>query len=730
MIDINKLTVKERIELLTGETAWTTKRIAEKGIPDVRFADGPNGVRKEKEKSTCFPSASLLACSFNEDLLYAVGQAIGYECRDKNVDILLGPSVNIKRAPLCGRNFEYYSEDPYLTGTLASAYVKGVQSQGVGACVKHFAANNQESFRMTVNCVISERVLHEIYFKAFEMIVKSSQPYAIMTSYNRLNGQYVSENAQLLTDLLRNRWRFDGITISDWGAVNDRVKALKAGLDLEMPYSPLGIKRVEKALADGKVSERVININAERVINTAIKCSHKPTKIPVDVKSVAIKAVAESVVLLKNENKILPLNCENIKIAVVGRNAVEPAIQGGGCAKNEILWTTDFITELQRLSKDCTIRHFYGCEDSDFIKAADAVIFFIGEEESSESEGYDRENLEFPREETETLTEICALNPYVITIMQNGSAINTIPLLRSKAIVESYYAGSGWGAALALILTGKITPSGKLAETFPLRLKDNPAFLNFPGNGNDVLYSEGLFVGYRYYTANDTAVSYPFGFGLSYTEFEITDITLSQNQISENGNLCVDYTLCNVGKYDGAEVVQIYIGLNKAGIGSPLYELKKFQKTFVNSGEKIRIRQTLYSSDFESYDVKIKDFILQNGDYTVNVATSCVNIVKSFTVRVKSIKKQKINRNTRIGELLTFPYGENLVNRYLLGYLYMAIYGNFNTEKKIIGGKTDDKFFDAIMQNMPIRALCNFSGGKFTEKMLKSFVKTFNSQND
>ena len=720
-----ELTIKEKIELLTGETVWTTKGISEKGIPSIRMADGPNGVRREKQRSTCFPSAALLACSFNEDILFEVGRAIGYECREHGVDILLGPSVNIKRSPLCGRNFEYYSEDSYLAGVLASAYVKGVQSQGVGACVKHFAANNQESFRMTVNSVIGERALHEVYLKVFEMIVKTAKPYALMTSYNRLNGKYVSENYDLITNLLREKWKFEGVTISDWGAVNDRIEALKAGLDLEMPCSPFGSERIEKGLKDGLVNEKDLDISVKKIISVALKCIDKPEIFSVNVKEIATKAVSESVVLLKNEDNILPIKAENVKIAVVGKCALHPAILGGGCAKNEILWTSDFITELKNVSINCDIRHFYDCKNEDFIKDANFVICFVGDGSDYNTEGCDRKNTDFPSVEIEVLHEVRTLNPSVIVIMQNGSAMYVTPLKNAKAIIESYYAGSGWGKALAEIVTGKVNPSGKLAETFPVKISDTPSYINFPGDGDNSVYAEGLFVGYRYFIAKEMPVSYPFGFGLSYTKFEISDIVLSSDKLSENEEIRIDYTIRNVGEYDGSEVVQIYAGLNKKGSGEPLYELKRFKKTFVLKGTGVRVSQTLSSADFKYYDSEKEDFVLRSGKYVVNLATSCVDVVKSFSVLINGVTK-KVNKDVRIGELLTFPWGEKLVNEYLLGYLNMAIYGNFKTDKPIVNGSVDDNFFDSIMKDMPLRSLCNFSKGSFTEEMLTEFLDRFN----
>ena len=736
------LSIEEKIKFLTGNSAWTTCAVPSL-ISQIEMHDGSNGLRKDGVKSTCFPSPCALSCSFNKEIIEKVGQAIASECVSNNVQMILGPGINIKRSPLCGRNFEYFSEDPFLAGELASSWVKGVQKKGVGVCVKHFCANNQESFRMTQNSVIDEKTLNEIYFKPFEIVVKKAKPTSIMTSYNRLNGKYVSEDKKILNDIIRKKWKFDGIFVSDWGGVNNRIKALKAGLDLEMPMSVYGTNLLQNAYNNGEINERIINKSVYRLLRLCVLLNRKKEQ-PLDndkIRDIAISSATESIVLLKNNDKILPIQDIKQTIAVIGDAVDNPRIQGSGCAKNNVLWVDSFKDILKSKYKKTNFLFEKGyslqnensinqLEESAIISAkqSDKIIYFLSTIDATESEGYDRENILFPKNQLKLLKKIYEINKNIIVIMQNGSAMDMNFAKYCKGIIESYFLGSGFATALVDVICGDKCPSGKLAETFPDRIEDTSSYNYFKGNGLDVIYGEGEYVGYKDYIARNKNVEYHFGFGLSYSDFKISCISdnfdFYNNLDSSSKQLY--FTIKNCGNFVASETVQLYFeyldGFSK------IRRLIDFIKIPLNVGEEKRFSFDITKEKLLQYDTKRKCNILKNGRYRIMVGTSSQNILYSKEIEISS--KDDIvlcERNTTIGDILKTNIGKKMVQDNLIRYCGLAIYGNFNVELNIENCKEKDKFFYEIMENLPLRALCNFSNGAFTEKMLEDFIKNYNN---
>ncbi len=743
MKDRKTLTIDEKISLLTGATAWTTREIEEIGLKSIKMTDGANGVRNENIKASCFPSPVAVASSFDVDVAYELGQTLADECKYFGTNLLLAPSMNIKRSPLCGRNSGYYSEDPIVTGEIAAAFVNGLQSQGVGGCLKHFAVYNQETERMTSDAIVDEQTLHEIYLKGFEIAVQKSNPASVMTSYNRSNGVYACENKYYLTDILRKKWGFGGIVISDWGGVNDRVEALKAGLDLEMPISGYGVRKIKKAYEEGSLTEEDIDKSFNRICDCVNKYANTKTDCYDFEKSkkTALDVAKKSIVLLKNQDKILPLKQKIKSVAVVGEGAVNPRVQSGGCDHTNLLWHTDFIAELQKLMPKTQISYKQGyrlqdnesdinlekeaitaCEDKE------AVIFFLSLPERYESEGYDRQDLNIPENQIRLLEKITEINSNTVVIVQNGAPIDLRRVTVAKAILETYLLGGIAGQAIAEVLVGMANPSGKLAETFPLRTEDTPCYLNFPGYNDKTVYSEGLFVGYRYYSSKNIKVLYPFGYGLSYTEFKFDGFNISGKEISPNGKIDLSFTVSNVGEYDGAETVQVYVWNKNSGKTRPVKELKKFTKLFVKKGQGVNCKIEILPSDLSYYCVNSKGFEIENGDYEIMIGTSSEDIIKSYSVQAVGFDRKRIfDNHTRIGEILKTDFGRKVVNEKLLGYVYMAMFGNFNTDIKLGDDITKEPFFVNVMNNMPLQALCNFSFGEFDDGKLNEVLDLLNA---
>ncbi|MFI6323020.1 glycoside hydrolase family 3 C-terminal domain-containing protein [Nonomuraea sp. NPDC050556] len=599
--------LEDQAALTSGDGLWTTKATA--GLPSITLTDGPHGVR-HTSPATCFPPAVALGSSWDPALLRRVGEALGVEARALDVQVLLGPGVNIKRSPLCGRNFEYLSEDPRLSGVLGAALVAGVQSQGVGACVKHFAANNQETGRMRVSSEADERTLREIYLPAFEHIVKTAQPWTVMCSYNRVNGEYASENRWLLTEVLREEWGFDGVVVSDWGAVNDRVAALRAGLDLEMPTTGgFTDAQLVDAVRRGELPAELVAQAADRV-RALVERSSPGSGVfdAVAHHALAREVAAQCAVLLKNDG-VLPLTPGD-SIAVVGELARSPRYQGAGSSQltpTQLDNTLSFLGDvpfapgyrLDTSSPDPLLEE----EARQVASGASVTVVFLGLPASQESEGFDREHLDLPSNQLAVLSAVASTGTRVVVVLANGGVVTVSGWQdHADAILEGWLLGQAGGGAIADLLFGVVNPSGRLAETIPVRLADTPSYLTFPGEFDRVRYAEGVFVGYRHHDAVEGEVSYPFGHGLSYTTFSYSDLTLSTDGRDEEATVTVSFTVTNTGSRAGAEVAQVYVSAPSQAVRRPVRELRAWSKTLLSPGESVALRFTLKFRDFAYFD--------------------------------------------------------------------------------------------------------------------------------
>ncbi|MBO4496937.1 MAG: glycoside hydrolase family 3 C-terminal domain-containing protein [Lachnospiraceae bacterium] len=691
---IGQMTVAEKARFMEGVNAWETPALERLGIPSIRVADGPHGVRKQNDTedttpeaagtvtSVCFPSASALAASFNRGVFATLGETLAKECKALDVDMILGPAINIKRSPLCGRNFEYVSEDPYLTGELATAYVKGVQRHNVGVSVKHFAANNQEKRRMTISAVIDERTLREIYLSAFEAVVKGADPDSLMCSYNGINGVFSSQNKKLLTDILRNEWGYKGFVMSDWGAVHERPLGVAAGLDLGMPSSGgKDAKDVEEAVNNGTLDEALL----DTAVANILKKVDKYKKIPLlheeetpaeedkskvkpqfnrsDDHKIARKIASECMVLLKNEG-MLPLSTSE-KIVFIGEYARKPRFQGAG---------SSHITSFRVSSPLAAARHFadvrykkgFGVDDEKLdekladeavlaARKASVAVIFAGLPDEYESEGFDRDGLNLPEAQNELIARICKVQPNTVVCIQNGSPV-TMPWINDvNGVLECYLAGEAGGEACAKILFGKVNPSGKLAETFPLRLSDTPCRENFPGRAKTVEYREAIFVGYRYYDKVSMNVLFPFGHGLSYTTFSYSDLRIN-HKVDE---VEVNFKIKNSGSCSGAEVAQVYVGKPVGQVHRAVRELKGFEKIYLEPGEEREITITLDKRAFSYYSAGEGDWVVEPGSYHISVGSSSRDLrlrgVVTLDTSGGSVKLHKAD------ELPTYFFGDPAV---------------------------------------------------------------------
>ncbi|MEK3795212.1 glycoside hydrolase family 3 C-terminal domain-containing protein [Paenibacillus sp. FSL R7-0204] len=742
---ISQMTLEEKAGLCSGLDFWNTKSIERLGIPSVMVTDGPHGLRKQQGDAdhlglnnsvpaTCFPSAVGLASSWDRDLIFRVGEALGTECQVENVAVLLGPGNNIKRSPLNGRNFEYFSEDPFLASVMAASHVKGVQSQGVGTSLKHYAANNQEHRRMSVDAVIDERTLREIYLASFEGTVKQSQPWSVMCSYNQVNGEYASESYELLTKVLRDEWGFEGFVVSDWGAVNERVKALAAGLELEMPSSAgIGDAKIVAAVKSGELAMETLDLAVERMLAFIFKSveNRNPQAVfDADKHHQLAREVArESMVLLKNEGGILPL-VKSGRIAVIGEFAKQPRYQGGGSSHVNPSRMDDAFVELQAVAGDAaSFLYAQGYElESDDINAdllreacdtaakADAAVLFLGLPDRYESEGYDRSHLLLPASHKALIEAVAEVQSEIIVVLSNGAPVEMPWLHRAKAVLEGYLGGQAFGGAVADLLFGEVSPSGKLAETFPMKLSDNPSFLNFPGEGDTVEYKEGLFVGYRYYDKKEIEPLFPFGYGLSYTQFEYSRLLLDQTRIQDTATVQVSVTVKNTGSRAGKEVVQLYVSDVESRVIRPLQELKGFGKIELQPGEERSVTFTLDKRSFAYYNVQLGDWHVESGRFKIAVGSSSRDIRLSTELEVESTVKltTRFHRNTTVGDLLANPLTEEKAKS------FSSVFGL----EDVLGDNPE--MLLAMMKYMPLRAMIGFGQGKYTEADLEADLQELN----
>lgn len=724
---INKMTLEEKASLCVGADYWNSKEIEKYNINQITMSDGPHGLRVQKgtadnlginesQISTCFPALSTIGNSWNKENAYKIGETIGKEAIKEEVNIVLGPAINIKRSPLCGRNFEYISEDPYLTGILGSEYIKGLQSQNVGACVKHFAVNNQENRRRTINAVIDERALREIYLKAFQMIIEEAKPWSIMSAYNKVNGQYCSENKHLLKDILRDEWKYEGIVISDWGAENNRVEGIKATHELEMPGGRgNGIEEIINAVKSKRLNEKDLDEAVDRIIEIAKKGKKqtKPAKqyTPEEHHKIALEIAEDSIVLLKNENETLPL--KNEKIALIGDMAKLPRYQGAGSSTINPYKIENAYDNF--IENNIEIEYAKGYEriesenDEELKKEAievakknKKVVIFAGLTENYESEGVDRTTLDIPENQNKLIEEISKVNKNIIVVLANGSPITMPWKDKVQAIITGYIGGESGGKAIVNCLIGKINPSGKLAESYPLKIEDTPCYKNFPGTELTVEYKESIYVGYRYYDKNKTKLLYPFGFGLSYTTFGYNDLKI----IKQEEKLIAKFKIKNTGKIKGKEIAQIYIKQENPKILKPIKELKGFEKIELEPQEEKEITIELPKSSFEYYNQETKKWAIEEGNYEIQIGKSSEEIVLQEKIKIESndekIKKEYPSKYYRgdIQNISDEEFEKVLEMKIPKRHLILEDITDENTLEQIKETKVGKKIYEDQMKKM------------------------------
>lgn len=735
---VRELSLREKVSLTSGATAWTTRSL--RGVPSVVLSDGPHGLRRPAEgadefgmsgsrPATCFPPAVALGSSWDPDLVRRVGSALGAEARAAGVGVVLGPGINLKRSPLCGRNFEYLSEDPLITGVLGSALVAGIQSQGVGASVKHFAANNAEHERFRSSSELAPRPLRELYLRAFHRIVTEQQPWTVMAAYNKINGVYATEHPWLLTALLRGEWGFTGLVVSDWGAVDDPVSAIGAGLDLIMPSTggrsdAVIIDAVER----GALVEAAVDRAAGRVLELADRAAAgaagpAPRFDRDRHHALAREAAGKSIVLLRNVDGILPLDpAGSESIAVIGELAREPRFQGAGSSMINPTRLDRALGEIVGYAGEDRVAFAQGYRtgpDSDgdleplrdeattLAARSDVVIIFLGLPAADESEGFDRQHLELPAEQTTLLDAVLAVNSQVIVVLSNGGVVRVSGWQHLvPGLVEGWLLGQAGGAALADVLFGAVNPSGRLAETIPFKLSDTPAYLDLPGQFGKINYSEGIFVGYRYFDARDLPVSFPFGHGLSYTTFEYSDADATQ----QNGDgLRLRVRITNTGRRSGREVVQVYAGLPGSRVSRPTRQLIGFTIVELAAGESRQVELIIPRSELAYYHPTQSRWLVEGGRYRVEVGSSSRDIRRMIMVEVTGDDEvTRLTPASSLAEVMAVPAARNAL-RDLLAHHPMA-------------AMVDDPATMAMIGSMPIRRLASFPGSEITDGQLTELL--------
>ena len=671
---VNKMSLEQKAAFVSGFDYWHLEEAPELGLPKIMVTDGPHGLRKQNPNgdsvglgnsypATCFPTAATSSCSWDEELLRKEGEALGEECLQEEVSVILGPGTNIKRAPVCGRNFEYFSEDPYLAGKCSANIINGVQSKGIGTSLKHFACNSQEAYRMVINEVIDERAMREIYLTAFEIAIKEAQPWTVMNSYNRINGVYASQNGWLQQQVARGEWGFQGLFVTDWGSSVDRIPGLENGTDLEMPSSgDLNTQRIIAAVKEGKLDENVLNERVDNVVNLILKAKKTldEGKKTYDVDShhdLACRVAEDSIQLLKNDDGLLPLK-KGQKVAVIGEMAKAPRYQGAGSSVINPTKMENAYDNLVELGVDVTYAQGYkkGTEQVDdalvaealaAAKAADVAVVFAGLTEEFEGEGYDRANIEMPANHNQLIEQVAAANPNTVVVLAGGSVIHMPWLNSAKALLNSGLSGQAGGKAVARILTGAVCPSGKTSETYPLSFEDNPTYGNYPGQPVVSEHKESVYIGYRYYDTAEKEVLFPFGYGLSYTTFEYSDLELSSSNIKDTDDLTVTFKIKNTGDVDGAEIAEIYVADQESTIFRPKKELRAFKKVFLKAGEEKEVSVTLSKRAFAFYNVELQDWQVETGLFDIMVGassrdirlTKAVNIISDCTAAVPDYRK-------------------------------------------------------------------------------------------
>jgi beta-glucosidase len=733
---VKKMSLEEKAALCTGASPWSTTPIESLGLPELTVSDGPHGVRRVADVSnmiaaslpaTCFPTASCMASTWNVDLIHAMGQALAEECIALKVDVILGPGANMKRTPLGGRNFEYYSEDPYLAGQMAASFINGVQSKGVGTSLKHFAVNNQETRRLSISSEVDERTLREIYLPAFETAVKKAKPWTVMCAYNKLNGTYCSENHRLLVDILKDEWGFEGFVVSDWGAVHDRVTSLKGGLDLEMPGPrERRVTAVIEAVRSGALSQSVLDESVHRILEIVFKAAETSKGGAFDTAihhALARRIAAEGMVLLKN-NGILPLGDEK-HIAVIGRAAKEAHFQGGGSSHINPTQVDNPFEELKKLAGDAELSYAEGYPmDDSFdqamideavknVRAAKVALLYLALPESKESEGYDRPDLDLIPQQVALIKAVTAVQPKTIVILNNGAPVVMSEWIDgTAAILEAWMMGQAGGGAIADILYGKVNPSGRLAETYPLKLADTPAHINFPGGNGEVRYGEGIFIGYRYYDAKEVPVQFPFGYGMSYTTFVFKNPKVSAATFRDVDGLTISVDVTNSGQVAGKEVVQVYVHDHKSRLVRPSKELKGFAKVALQPGETKTITLELDFRAFAYFHPAYKQWITEDGEFDILIGASAADIRCTQTVTLQSTLELPsiLSQESTVHDWMDDPRG-----RQIFAPLFQQITAQM--QARFGGGEDDATGMDPMgfLMEMPLTELLYFQGSPQTK---------------
>lgn len=777
---ISQMTLKEKASLCSGKDFWHLKSIERLGLPEIMVCDGPHGLRKQNAENkkvgignsypaTCFPTAVTTACSWDRDLIYKMGQALAEECLQHGVSVLLGPGVNMKRSPLCGRNFEYFSEDPELAGEMGAAFIAGVQSKGIGTSLKHFAGNSQEMKRMTSNSIIDERALREIYLRAFEKAVKKSQPWTVMNAYNLLNGTYCSENDWLQNKVLRNEWGFKGAVVSDWGAVNDRVAGLNAGNDLEMPSSGgVNDAKIVEAVKCGVIDETTLDERVDKLIDIILKgaANKKPGyKFDVKAHNLLSRQIAEqSMVLLKNDGNILPLKrVEGEYVAVIGAFADNPRYQGAGSsiinptmidsgrrAFNNSPISVKFADGYDRSGKRKN-EDAYITEACNLAKNASKAVVFIGLTDDYESEGFDRSTMKLPDGHNRLVEAVSRVNDNVIVVLEGGSPVEMPWADDVKAILNAYLGGQSVAPAIVDVLTGKANPCGKLAETYPVCLKDTPTSFRYPDSKEDVQYRESIFIGYRYYDKVERNVRFPFGFGLSYTSFEYSDIKLKKKNLTKGEGAKVTFTIKNTGDVAGSEIAQVYVAKPESKIFRAPKELKGFVKIHLEPGEEKKVSVELDDRAFAFWNTATEDWCVESGEYKILVGASSRDIRLEAAAKMKSEDDETIvdlresagvyfdgdparareddfkviyGGEFKLAPEITSDSLNNSIERSKDKGLAKFIYNTVDLAMKPKGGVGSSMITNTIMQT-PIRNYVSMSNGLFTEDMADGLLKVF-----
>lgn len=777
---ISQMTLKEKASLCSGKDFWHLKSIERLGIPEIMVCDGPHGLRKQNSENkkvgignsypaTCFPTAVTTACSWDRDLIYRMGQALAEECLQHDVSVLLGPGVNMKRSPLCGRNFEYFSEDPELAGEMGAAFIAGVQSMGIGTALKHFAGNSQEMKRMTSNSIIDDRALREVYLRAFEKAVKKSQPWMVMNAYNLLNGTYCSENDWLQNKVLRDEWGFEGAVVSDWGAVNDRVAGLNGGNDLEMPSSGgINDAKIVEAVKCGVIDEDTLDERVDKLVDIILKgaANRRPGyKFDVKAHNLLSRQIAEqSMVLLKNEDNILPLKrAEGEYVAVIGAFADKPRYQGEGSSvinptmidsgrrafnnsPIDVKFADGYDRSGKRKNEDA-----YITEACNLAKNASKAVVFIGLTDDYESEGFDRTTMKLPDGHNRLVEAVSRVNENVIVVLQGGSPVEMPWADDVKAILNAYLGGQSVAPAIVDVLTGKANPCGKLAETYPICLKDTPTSFRYPDSKEDVQYRESIFIGYRYYDKVEKNVRFPFGFGLSYTSFEYSDIRLRKKNLTKGESTKVTFTIKNTGDVAGAEIAQVYVGKPESRVFRAPKELKGFVKVYLEPGEEKKVSVELDDRAFAFWNTATDGWCVESGEYNILVGASSRDIRLEAAVKMKSEDDATIvdlresagvyfdgdPARAREDDFKVIYGGEfknapeitpdsynNSIDRYKNKGLAKVIYNTVDLAMKPKGGVGSSMITNTIMQT-PIRNYVSMSNGLFTEDMADGLLKVF-----